>query len=135
VVLLGGRAAERHCTGVTTTGAADDLSRASQLASDMVTRYGMSGALGPRTLGPEAAAFSPELAGRADAATGALLGEAEAAAAAAVAANEAALRALAERLLVEETVGGDELTAALAGAALPAHAQRWVDSGETGDEV
>lgn len=47
-VLLGGRAAEILFIGEPSTGAHDDLSRATQLAGDMVRRYGMS-ELGSRT--------------------------------------------------------------------------------------
>src|SRR4051794_16762292 len=46
-VLLGGRAAEWVVFGKLTTGAADDLRRVTELARSMVTRYGMSTALGP----------------------------------------------------------------------------------------
>jgi len=46
-VLLGGRAAERLVFGEPSTGAADDLARATDLARDMVLRYGMDDALGP----------------------------------------------------------------------------------------
>ena len=45
-VLLGGRAAELERFGHLSTGAADDLARASRLARDMVTRYAMVPALG-----------------------------------------------------------------------------------------
>ena len=44
--LLGGRAAEQVVFGVKTTGAANDLQRATTLARNMVTQYGMSEALG-----------------------------------------------------------------------------------------
>ncbi len=40
-VLLGGRAAKKLKFGILSTGAADDLSKASDLAHEMVTRYGM----------------------------------------------------------------------------------------------
>ena len=51
-VLLGGRTAEEiHYGGVVSTGAADDLERASALVRQMVTRFGMSDALGPLTYG------------------------------------------------------------------------------------
>lgn len=46
-VQLGGRAAERLVFGEPSTGAADDLARATDLARDMVLRYGMDDALGP----------------------------------------------------------------------------------------
>ncbi len=45
-VLLGGRAAEQLMLGTVSTGAADDLVRATQLARDMVMRHGMDEALG-----------------------------------------------------------------------------------------
>lgn len=45
-VLLGGRAAEKLVFGELSTGAADDLARATDIARDMVTRFGMVDALG-----------------------------------------------------------------------------------------
>jgi cell division protease FtsH len=47
-VLLGGRAAEILFLGEPSTGAQDDLAKATDIASDMVRKYGMS-ALGLRT--------------------------------------------------------------------------------------
>ena len=47
-VALGGRAAEEVVFGEITTGAADDIERASSMARAMVTEYGMSDKLGPR---------------------------------------------------------------------------------------
>ncbi len=49
--LLGGRAAEEIVFQDVTTGAANDLERATDVARAMVTRYGMSEKLGPRTFG------------------------------------------------------------------------------------
>lgn len=46
-VLLGGRAAELVVFGQLSTGAADDLAKATDMARDMVTRYGMEEKLGP----------------------------------------------------------------------------------------
>ncbi len=43
--------AEELVFGDVTTGAADDLERATDMARAMVTRYGMSDKLGPRTFG------------------------------------------------------------------------------------
>ena len=51
--LLGGRAAEILVLGETTTGAGDDLNRATELARRMVTKWGMSEVLGPLTYGDE----------------------------------------------------------------------------------
>jgi cell division protease FtsH len=45
-VLLGGRAAEKLVFDHLSTGAADDLARATDIARDMVTRYGMEESLG-----------------------------------------------------------------------------------------
>ncbi|MBR4401715.1 MAG: ATP-dependent zinc metalloprotease FtsH [Synergistes sp.] len=50
-VLLGGRVAEMICFGDVTTGASNDLERATQIARQMVTQYGMSDKLGLVTLG------------------------------------------------------------------------------------
>jgi cell division protease FtsH len=49
--LLGGRAAEQITFGEITTGASNDLERVTDMARSMVTRYGMSDKLGPRTFG------------------------------------------------------------------------------------
>jgi cell division protease FtsH len=49
--LLGGRVAEEIVFGDVTTGASNDLERVTELARAMVTRYGMSEKLGPRTFG------------------------------------------------------------------------------------
>ena len=58
-VLMGGRAAEEiQYGGVISTGAADDLERASTLVRQMVTRFGMSDSLGKMTYGrPTASPF------------------------------------------------------------------------------
>ncbi|MEM7030397.1 MAG: ATP-dependent zinc metalloprotease FtsH [Chloroflexota bacterium] len=51
VGLLGGRAAEELVYDQVTTGASNDLQRATKLARDMVTQYGFSKKLGLRTYG------------------------------------------------------------------------------------
>ena len=48
---FGGRVAEELFTGDISTGASNDFERATQMARDMVTRYGMSEALGPMVYG------------------------------------------------------------------------------------
>ena len=45
-VLLGGRTAEKLVFNRLSTGAADDLAKATDIARDMVTRYGMDEKLG-----------------------------------------------------------------------------------------
>src|SRR5688500_10106958 len=50
-ILLGGRIAEEITIGSITTGAGNDLERATELARRMVCEWGMSGAMGPLTFG------------------------------------------------------------------------------------
>jgi cell division protease FtsH len=50
-MLLGGRVAEELIVGDITTGASNDIERATKVARQMVTEYGMSDAIGPLTLG------------------------------------------------------------------------------------
>jgi cell division protease FtsH len=65
---LGGRTAELLFLGDVSTGAEDDIERATRMARQMVTRWGMSTELGPRTLGrKEGTPFlGRELAGQRD---------------------------------------------------------------------
>ncbi|MBR6702009.1 MAG: ATP-dependent zinc metalloprotease FtsH, partial [Clostridia bacterium] len=53
VGLLGGRVAEQLVIGDISTGASNDIQRATQIARDMVTKYGMSDKLGPISFGEE----------------------------------------------------------------------------------
>jgi cell division protease FtsH len=62
-VLLGGRAAEHLVFDHLSTGAADDLSKATQMARNMITRFGMGGKLGPVTYESEPAGFLGQVAG------------------------------------------------------------------------
>jgi len=50
-ILLGGRIAEEITIGSITTGAGNDLERATDLARRMVCEWGMSGSMGPLTFG------------------------------------------------------------------------------------
>ena len=50
-ILMGGRIAEELFMGQMTTGASNDFERATDLAQKMVSRWGMSDALGPRVYG------------------------------------------------------------------------------------
>ncbi|HEY4038924.1 MAG TPA: ATP-dependent zinc metalloprotease FtsH [Burkholderiaceae bacterium] len=55
--LLGGRAAEQLVFGELSTGAADDLSKVTQIARSIVARYGMDSSLGPIVYEQERTAF------------------------------------------------------------------------------
>ena len=50
-MMLGGRVAEEIVFGDITTGASNDIERATKIAKQMVTRFGMSEKLGPQTFG------------------------------------------------------------------------------------
>lgn len=57
-VSLGGYAAEKFVFKDITTGAADDLSRATQIARSLIMRYGMSDKIGPVVLGEKSEQLS-----------------------------------------------------------------------------
>ena len=61
-VLMGGRASERLIfAGDVSTGAADDLQRATEIAVEMVTKYGMDEKVGQRTYAPRPQTFLPAM--------------------------------------------------------------------------
>jgi cell division protease FtsH len=62
-VLMGGRASESLIyDGNVSTGAADDLQRATEIALEMVTRHGMDDIVGQRTYAPRPQSFLPGVA-------------------------------------------------------------------------
>jgi len=61
-VLMGGRASEELIfAGDVSTGAADDLQRATEIAIEMVTKYGMNSTVGQRTYAPRPNMFLPAM--------------------------------------------------------------------------
>jgi cell division protease FtsH len=62
-VLLGGRAAEHVVYGHLSTGASDDLAKATDVARNMVTRFGMGEGLGPVTYESEPNGFLGQVTG------------------------------------------------------------------------
>jgi len=125
---LGGRTAEEVVFGEITTGAADDIERATRIARSMVTEYGMSEKLGPQRfasrdgepfLGREhgrSAEHSEEVAARIDEEIARLLDEAHQRARRVLEEHRDVLDHLAAELLERETLTDAELAAALAGA-------------------
>jgi cell division protease FtsH len=121
--LLGGRAAEVLVLDKLSTGAADDLSKATDIARNMVTRYGMDETLGPTTyaeqpspyLGDVVApqslwrGYSERVAGEIDAAVQVLVSDAFDQATKILSSNRKLLHETAEKLLQRETLSGDEL--------------------------
>ena len=124
-MMLGGRVAEEITIGDFTTGAADDIQRATATAKDMVCQYGMSPTLGPMTFGNRqdqpflgkefghAPDYSEEVAGEIDREVRALINEAHDEALEVLVANRAVLEELADALIEKETVEKDELAAIL----------------------
>lgn len=115
-VFLGGRVAERLVFGEVSTGAQNDLQRATDLARHMVTQYGMSETLGPAVLDVRQATylgelaaqvrrdFSEETARRIDAEVQHLMREAESRVQATLTERRKELELLAHMLLETETV-------------------------------
>jgi cell division protease FtsH len=125
VGLLGGRAAEEIVLNQVTTGAANDLDRATKLARAMVTRYGFSPKLGLRTFGEEQGNsylgslgdirdYSEEMAQAIDHEIRSILDTAYQRAKAIVIAQRRQLEALAESLLVYETIERPQFEALMA---------------------
>jgi len=117
-VLLGGRAAEKLVFGELSTGAADDLAKASNIARDMVSRYGMDEGLGyvaldaqrstmldlPAAFGQSGPTLSEDTRRRIDEAIRALVMEAFARATAILELNREVLERSARALLEQETL-------------------------------
>jgi len=119
VSLYGGRVAESLTFGSVTTGASNDLQRATQIARSMITRYGMSDALGQRTFGEETGSiflgrdlmerrdYSEEAAAAIDAEVRRILDEQYARAETILREKAGKLKELAEALLEQETIDRD----------------------------
>ncbi len=122
-VLLGGRAAESLMFGEVSTGAADDLARATEIARSMVTRFGMDPTLGqvayepqqrrvmavPEGMDWQPRNFGEDTATAIDKAMRELVDGAYERARAILARNDDLLRQNARRLLQNETLEGAEL--------------------------
>ena len=121
-VRLGGRASENLVIGEASTGAANDLSAATQLAVKMVTEWGLSPVLGPigyasdgpgYLSGPQLGQERPYAEGTQqviDQEVGRLLTEAEERAHQLLSEHRTALDAVIAALMEKETISGEELT-------------------------
>ncbi len=120
-MLLGGRTAEEMIFHDPTTGAQNDIERASQIARSMVTEYGMSDAIGPQQLGQKngevflgrdlghQANYSDEVAARIDSEVRKLIDEAHAEALEILTENRKVLDRLAKALVEKETLDTPEV--------------------------
>jgi cell division protease FtsH len=122
-VLLGGRAAEQVVFSEISTGASDDIVRATDIARAMVLRYGMSDALGnvaydrdqsaylqPGFPMPQSRNYSEDTANKVDLAVRTLVDQALERAIKILDKNRAVLDKAAEQLLETETLNQPELT-------------------------
>jgi cell division protease FtsH len=121
-VLLGGRTAEEVALAEISTGAQNDLQRATDMARAMVTEFGMSDALGAIAfdghrrarfldlpIPQERGVYAEETAQRIDAEVGRILTDAHATATRILTERRAVLEQVAVRLLEVEVMEGDEL--------------------------
>ena len=118
--LVGGRAAEQVVFGIQTTGASNDIQRATSLARNMVTQYGMSEKFGLMATasvqnqyldGQAYMDCSQETAAEVDKEVMRIMDQAYADAKRILTENRALLDEISEFLLVKETITGDELMA------------------------
>jgi cell division protease FtsH len=130
-VFLGGRMAEQLVFGDVTTGAHDDLTKATRMARDMVCEYGMSDRLGPIVftkkseevfLGRELGSgqnYSDQTAQAIDEEVKRIMSECQARVMTVLTEGRAALDGLAKALMEREVLNGDEITAVIEGRPLP----------------
>ena len=123
--LLAGNVAERIIFGDTTTGASNDIEKATDLARRMVTEFGMSDKLGPLSFGKrdelvflgreigEQRNYSDDVARVIDEEVRAIIDKAYERATEVLTTHRDRLVALAEKLVAEETVDSEELRDAL----------------------
>ncbi len=120
-VTLAGHTAEQLIFNEMSTGASDDIDRATKLARKMVTGYGMSDKLGPRTFGrkeelvflgkelTEQKDYSEKVAQEIDEEVQAIIQGAHTVARDILTNERAKLVQIAERLIADETIEGDDL--------------------------
>ena len=118
--LLGGRAAEKFIFNELTTGAENDLRKATRIAKKMIKEFGMSDKLGPVTFGEkeelvflgrelgEQKNYSEEIAARIDQEIQRIITEAENKAYEILSKHEKTLRKIAKILIRKETIEAEE---------------------------
>ena len=120
ISLLGGRAAEALMLDDISTGASNDIKRATKLATDMIVRYGFSDKIGPVMYGGDdnevfigrdygqTRSYSEKVAAEIDAEINAMIKDCFEKSKDILKTNEAKLIKIAERLLETEKIEGDE---------------------------
>jgi cell division protease FtsH len=138
--LLGGRSAEEVIFGKVSTGASDDIQKATDLAERAVTQYGMAASLGPVAFEKNQAQFldggsarrsiSGEVAAEIDALVKQSLVQAHDVAVAILTLNRDLLERMTQVLLAEEVLEGEPLKEMLAQAKAPVTTQIWLATGK-----
>lgn len=148
-VLMGGRAAEQVIFGEISTGASDDLERATDLARRMVIQYGMGEALGPQAYAaaegakflptgmsmPSERLYSERTAERVDEEVASLLRSCMERTHVVISHNKRYLEQLAHVLLTEEILEGGRLREILEGASIPPEAAQPLIDNSAGTSV
>ncbi|MFJ3451361.1 ATP-dependent zinc metalloprotease FtsH [Pseudomonas sichuanensis] len=148
--LYGGRIAEEMTLGFdgVTTGASNDIMRASQIARNMVTKWGLSEKLGPlmyaeeegevflgRSAGSQHASVSGETAKMIDSEVRAIIDQCYATAKQILTDNRDKLDAMAEALMKYETIDADQIDDIMAGRT-PREPRDWDnDAGTSGNQA
>jgi cell division protease FtsH len=129
--MLGGLVAEEMVFGEATTGPQDDISRATQIARQMVTQWGMSERLGPRTFGrkeelvflgreiSEQRNYSDKVAEEIDEEVRQIIDRAYHTAKKMLTEHREKLNAIVTSVLEHETIEGEALSALLSGTGAP----------------
>jgi cell division protease FtsH len=134
--LLGGRSAEEIVFGRVSTGASDDIQKATDLAQKAVTQYGMSKSLGPIAFESQQSQFldngttrrsvSGEVSVEIDRVLKQSIDEAHAVAIAILRHNRSLLESVTQRLLEVEVLEGEELATLLAQVQAPIGIEDWL---------
>lgn len=139
--LLGGRSAEEVIFGKVSTGASDDIQKATDLAERFITVYGMSDELGPVAFekvqqqfiegyGNPRRSISPKVAEEIDREVKMIVDNAHHIALSILQENRELLETTAQELLQREVLEGVELRAKLEAAKAPADMSEWLRSGK-----
>lgn len=146
-VLFGGRAAEELVCSTITTGAGNDIERATALAKRMVCEWGMSDEFGPMALGKKDEQvflgrdithikdYSEETARLIDQEVRRILSEAYGTAKRILEEQRAVLEALAQALVERETLTGEEVDLIMHGKELPQAAEFALEDDDTSGDA
>ncbi len=143
MMLLGGRSAEELMLGRISTGASDDIQKATDLAERFVTLYGMSESLGPIAFDRVQQAFldgmtnprrniSPSISEEIDRAIKDLIDGAHSIALEVLKLNRSLIETAAQQLLETEVLEGEALQKILSQVHAPTQLQNWLCKGQAG---